>query len=66
MTTQEKLIRNKLSLPEMAEYLKNVSEARKINGVPKQHFYAIKKNKPRLRNRKIIYKKTVIAGGKVS
>jgi hypothetical protein len=26
MTTQEKLIRNKLSLLELAEYLKNVSE----------------------------------------
>ena len=25
--TQKKLIRNKLSLPEMAQYLKNVSEA---------------------------------------
>lgn len=33
MTTQEKFIRNKLSLLELAEYLKNVSEACKINGV---------------------------------
>ena len=43
MTTQEKLIRNKLSLLELAEYLKNVSEACKINGVSRQHFYDIKK-----------------------
>ena len=42
MTPQEKLIRNKLSLPELAEYLKNVSEACKINGVSRQHFYDIK------------------------
>jgi hypothetical protein len=43
MTTQEKLIRNKLSLLELAEYLKNVSEACKVNGVSRQHFYDIKK-----------------------
>jgi len=43
MTTQEKLIRNKLSLLESAEYLKNVSEACKVNGVSRQHFYDIKK-----------------------
>jgi len=43
MTTQEKLIRNKLSLLDLAEYLKNVSEACKINGVSRQHFYDIKK-----------------------
>ncbi len=43
MTTQEKLIRNKLSLLELAEYLKNVSDACKINGVSRQHFYDIKK-----------------------
>jgi transposase InsO family protein len=43
MTTQEKLIRNKLSLLELGEYLKNVSEACKINGVSRQHFYDIKK-----------------------
>lgn len=43
MITQEKLIRNKLSLLELAEYLKNVSEACKINGVSRQHFYDIKK-----------------------
>lgn len=43
MTTQEKLIRNKLGLLELAEYLKNVSDACKINGVSRQHFYDIKK-----------------------
>jgi transposase InsO family protein len=43
MTTQEKLIRSKLSILELAEYLKNVSQACKINGVSRQHFYDIKK-----------------------
>ena len=43
MTTQEKLIKRKLSLLELAEYLKNVSQACKINGVSRQHFYDIKK-----------------------
>jgi transposase InsO family protein len=43
MTTQEKLARNKLSLLELAEYLKNVSQACRINGVSRQHFYDIKK-----------------------
>jgi hypothetical protein len=43
MTTQEKLVRCKLSILELAEYLKNVSQACKINGVSRQHFYDIKK-----------------------
>jgi transposase InsO family protein len=43
MTTQEKLVRRKLSLLELAEYLNNVSQACKINGVSRQHFYDIKK-----------------------
>ena len=43
MTTQEKLARNKLSLLELAEYLKNVSQACRISGVSRQHFYDIKK-----------------------
>ena len=42
MTTQEKLVRGKLSLLELAEYLNNVSQACKINGVSRQHFYDIK------------------------
>jgi len=43
MTTQEKLIRNKQRLIELAEYLKNVSQACKIHGVSRQHFYDIRK-----------------------
>jgi len=43
MTTQDKLVRGKLSLLELAEYLKNVSQACKINGVSRQHFYDIRK-----------------------
>ena len=43
MTTQEKLIRSKLSLLELGEFLKNVSKACKIHGVSRQHFYDIKK-----------------------
>jgi hypothetical protein len=44
MTTQEKLIRNKLSFLELAEYLKNVSEACKVNGVSRQHFTTSRKH----------------------
>ena len=43
MTTQEKLINRKLSLLELGEFLNNVSQACKINGVSRQHFYDIKK-----------------------
>ncbi len=43
MTTQDKLVRRKLSLIELAEFPKNVSQACKINGVSRQHFYDIKK-----------------------
>lgn len=43
MTTDGKLIKHKLSLLELAEYLKNVSQACKINGVSRQHFYDIRK-----------------------
>jgi len=43
MTTQEKLIRKKQSLIELAEFLQNVSQACKIHGVSRQHFYDIKK-----------------------
>ena len=42
MTTQEKLIRRKQSLLELAEYLQNVSQACKIHGVSRQHFYDIR------------------------
>ena len=43
MTTQDKLINRKLSLLELADYLKNVSQACRINGVSRQHFYDIQK-----------------------
>ena len=41
MTTQEKLVKRKLTLIELAEFLKNVSQACKIHGVSRQHFYEI-------------------------
>ena len=43
MTHQEKLARAKMSLIELAEYLRNVSEACRVMGVSRQHFYDIKK-----------------------
>lgn len=43
MTTQDKLIRRKQTLLELAEYLRNISQACKIHGVSRQHFYDIKK-----------------------
>ena len=43
MTTQEKLIRSKMNLLELGEYLQNVSEACRVMGVSRQHFYDIKK-----------------------
>ena len=43
MTQTDKLIRAKMSLLELGEYLKNVSEACRINGVSRQHFYDLKK-----------------------
>lgn len=43
MTTQERIVKSKMSLIELAEYLQNVSEACKIHGVSRQHFYDIKK-----------------------
>lgn len=44
MTTQEKLVRRKLSLLELSEFLNNVSQACKIQGCSRQHFYDIKKS----------------------
>ena len=44
MTTQDKLISRKPTLIELAEFLKNVSQACKIHGVSRQHFYDIKKS----------------------
>ena len=43
MPTQEKLIRRKQSLLELAEYLQNISQACRIHGVSRQYFYDIKK-----------------------
>ena len=66
ITTQEKLIKRKLSLLELAEFLQNISQACRINGCSRQHFYDIKKGyeehgieglrersrrKPRLKNK---------------
>ncbi len=42
MTTQDKLIKRKLSLLELGEFLANVSEACRINGCSRQHFYDVK------------------------
>ena len=42
MTTQDKLIRKKLSIIELAEFLRNVSASCRINGCSRQHFYDIK------------------------
>lgn len=44
MTTQERLIKHKLSIIELGEFLNNVSQACKIHGVSRQHFYDIKKS----------------------
>ena len=54
MTTQEKIARSKLSILELAEYLKNVSQACRINGVSRQHFYDIKKAMSYLLTNKLI------------
>lgn len=43
MTTQEKLVRNKLYLLELAEFLNKGSHACKINGVSRQQFYNIRR-----------------------
>lgn len=43
MTTQDKLIKRKLSLLELAEFLQNISQACRIQGCLKQHFYDIQK-----------------------
>ena len=43
MTQTDKLVRAKMSLIELGEYLKNVSQACRINGVSRQHFYDLKK-----------------------
>lgn len=42
MTTEEKFIRNKLGLIELAAYLKNVSEASRVMGYSRDTFYRLK------------------------
>ena len=42
MTRSHKLVRAKMNLIDLAEYLKNVSEACRVMGVSRQHFYDIK------------------------
>lgn len=42
MTVEEKVSRAKMSLLDLAEYLKNISEACRITGVSRQHFYDLK------------------------
>ena len=43
MTTQQKLIKQKLSLLELGDFLHNVSDACRIHVCSHQHFYDIKK-----------------------
>ena len=43
MTTDEKLIKNKLGLLELASYLQNVSEACRTMGYSRDTFYRVKK-----------------------
>ena len=66
MTTEEKLIKNKLGLLELANYLKNVSEACRVMGYSRDTFYRVRtayeeggiealkeksRRKPNIRNR---------------
>jgi transposase InsO family protein len=43
MTTEEKLIKNKLGLLELASYLQNVSEACRVMGYSRDTFYRVRK-----------------------
>lgn len=44
MTKSERIARRRLSLLELGEYLENVSEACRVMGVSRQHFYELKKS----------------------
>jgi hypothetical protein len=44
MTTEKKVARRKLSLPELASELSNVNKACKIMGYSRQQFYEIRRN----------------------
>jgi transposase len=43
MTTEEKLIKNKMGLLELASYLQNVSEACRVMGYSRDTFYRVRK-----------------------
>lgn len=43
MTTEQKLIKNKLGLLELASYLQNVSEACRVMGYSRDTFYRVQK-----------------------
>lgn len=43
MTRDQKIVRAKMSVMDLAEYLNNVSAACRLAGVSRQHFYDIKK-----------------------
>ena len=43
MTTEEKLVKNKLGLLELANYLKNVSEACRVMGYRRDTFYRVRR-----------------------
>ncbi len=43
MITHQKLIRPKMELPDLASYLKNVSEAYRVIGYSRDTFYRVKK-----------------------
>jgi transcriptional regulator of acetoin/glycerol metabolism len=51
MTTDEKLVKNKLRLLELANYLKNVSEACRVMGYSRDTFYRARKAYIMLTNR---------------
>ena len=42
MITQNKLIKKKLSLLGLSKFLHNISEACRINGCSRQHFYDVR------------------------
>jgi transposase InsO family protein len=44
MTTSERIARRRLSVLELGEYLQNVSEACRVMGVSRQHFYELRRS----------------------
>lgn len=43
MTTGQKLMKTKMNLPDLASYLQNVSEARRVMGYSRDTFYRVQK-----------------------